>query len=359
MKRKQNVPIKLRRIKIHNYKGLDDFEMEFPIPKLAEEPDILIMGSKNGLGKTSIMECCSLLLLALSIKKKQFKLRDRFSTIDVPELLISAGAQEAQIAGDIVIGGYAIFLHIIIDRDGVVKITDDNIHDSMMDKELYDPNANTEDLIKAICGLSPNPVIEKTFLLFHSYRKVQEGNPELGMMVSESPRIRTMSPFKRYTLPISEFKLQILRSLMNKANLFEIAEDQEPDETFDKLNEFVKIYAGGIIKKLRPSADNTVDIRISLNDGENSITFDGLSSGQKEIISTLFLIWYHTKDRPSVVFIDEPELHLNAQWHRSFVKNLIKLVPENQYIIATHSEDVMDSVDEDRRVMLTDTQENF
>ncbi|MBT3388588.1 MAG: ATP-binding protein, partial [Desulfobacula sp.] len=131
------------------------------------------------------------------------------------------------------------------------------------------------------------------------------------------------------------------------------------DETLDKLNEFVRIYAGGIIKKLRPSADNTVDIRISLNDGEDSITFDGLSSGQKEIISTLFLIWYHTKDKPSVVFIDEPELHLNAQWHRSFVKTLIKLVPENQYIIATHSEDVMDSVDADRRVLLTDDQENI
>jgi predicted ATP-dependent endonuclease of OLD family len=359
MKRKQNVPIKLRRIKILNYKGLDNFEMEFPIPKLAGEPDILIMGSKNGLGKTSILECCSLLLLALSIKENRFKFRDRFSTIDVPELLISAGTQEAQISGDIVIGEYSIFLHIIINRDGLVKITGDNIHNSMIDKELYDPNANTEDFIKAICGLSPNPVIEKIFLLFHSYRKVQEGNPELGMMVGESPRTRTISPFKRYALPMSEFKLQILRSLMNKANLFEIAEDQELDETLDKLNEFVSIYAGGIIKKLRPSADNTVDIRISLNDGKDSITFDGLSSGQKEIISTLFLIWYHTKNKPSVVFIDEPELHLNAQWHRSFVKNLIKLVPENQYIIATHSEDVMDSVDEDRRVLLTDDQENI
>jgi hypothetical protein len=357
MKKKQKAPIKLRRIKILNYKGLDDFEMEFPIPKLAGEPDIFIMGSKNGLGKTSIMECCSLLLLALS-KASRFKLRNKFSTIDVPELLISAGTQQAEISGDIVVGGLTIFLHIIIDRDGLVKITGDDIHNSMIDKELYDPNANTEDLIKAICGLSPNPVIEKNFLLFHSYRKVQEGNPELGMMVGESPRNRTMMPFKRYALPMSEFKLQILRSLMNKANLFEIAEDQELDETLDKLNEFVRIYAGGIIKKLRPSADNTVDIRISLNDEEDSITFDGLSSGQKEIISTLFLIWYHTKDKPSVVFIDEPELHLNAQWHRSFVKNLIGLVPENQYIIATHSEDVMDSVDEDRRVLLTDTQEN-
>ena len=88
------------------------------------------------------------------------------------------------------------------------------------------------------------------------------------------------------------------------------------------------------------------------------MTFDGLSSGQKEIISTLFLIWYHTKDKPSVVFIDEPELHLNAQWHRSLVNRLMKLAPNNQYIMATHSEDIMDSVEEDRRILLTNNQEN-
>lgn len=358
MKRKLNLSIKLRRLEIHNYKGIDDFVMEFPIPKLPGDPDILIMGSKNGLGKTSIMECCSLLLLALSIRENRFKLADKYSMMDVPDLLIKAGAQAAKISGDIVIGEDAITLQIRIDRNGVVKITGENINDIMMDKGLYDPGADTEDLIKAICGLSPNPVIEKTFLLFHSYRKVQEGNPELGMMVGESQRARRISSFRRHDMPMSEFKLQILRSLMNKADLFELAEDQEPDETIDKLNELVKIYAGGVIRKLRPSADNTVDIRISVGNGEDSMTFDGLSSGQKEIISTLFLIWYHTKGNPSVVFIDEPELHLNAQWHRSFVKRLMDLSPENQYIIATHSEDVMDSVDEDRRILLTNNQEN-
>ncbi|MDA3787024.1 MAG: AAA family ATPase [Desulfobacula sp.] len=358
MKRQQDVPIKLRHLEIQNYKGIDDLVMDFPIPRLPGDPDILVMGSKNGLGKTSIMECCSLLLLALSIREDRFKLRDKSSMIDVPDLIIRAGAQAVKISGDIVIGEDAITLQIRIDRNGVVKITGENIHDIMMDKGLYDQSADTDDLIKAICGLSPNPVIEKTFLLFHSYRKVQEGNPELGMMVGESQKVRRMPAFRRYEMPMSEFKLQILRSLMNKADLFEFSEDQEPDETIDKLNELVKIYAGGTIRKLRPSADNTVDIRISVNNGENSMTFDGLSSGQKEIISTLFLIWYHTKGNPSVVFIDEPELHLNAQWHRSFVKRLMELAPENQYIIATHSEDVMDSVDEDRRILLTNHQEN-
>ena len=143
--------------------------------------------------------------------------------------------------------------------------------------------------------------------------------------------------------------------MMGQAKLFELVEDQEPDDIVEKLNELMEFYAGGTIRKLRPSLNNTVDFRVSNQwIGGASFTFDGLSSGQKEIISTLFLIWEHTKNRPSVVFIDEPELHLNAQWHRSFVKHLVRLAPWNQYIMATHSEDIMDSVDKDRRILLVE-----
>ncbi len=358
MKREQNIPIKLRRLEINNYKGIDHLEMDFPIPKLPDDPDILIMGSQNGLGKTSIMECCSLLLLSLTIREGRFKLREKHSTIDVPDLLIRAGSQAVKISGDIVVGDETVSIQIRIDRNGVVKATGDNFHNIMMDKGLFDPGADTENLIKAICGLSPNPVIENSFLFFHSYRKVQEGNPELGMMVGEPQRSGRMYRNSMYEFPLSEFKLQILRALMNQADLFETSENQEPDETIDKLNELVMAYAGGTIHKLRPSSDNTVDIRIGINGGPKSMTFDGLSSGQKEIIATLFLIWHHTRGKPSVVFIDEPELHLNAQWHRSFVKRLISLAPNNQYIMATHSEDVMDSVEKDRRVLLTNNREN-
>ena len=93
MRREQNIPIKLRRLEIQNYKGIDEFEMEFPIPKLPGDPDIMVMGSKNGLGKTSILECCSLLLLALSINEDRFKLRYNYSIIDVPDLLIKYGTE--------------------------------------------------------------------------------------------------------------------------------------------------------------------------------------------------------------------------------------------------------------------------
>jgi len=356
--KKNDVSIKLRTISIKNYKGIDSFSMDFPMPSLFEDPDILVMGSENGLGKTSIIECCALLLMSLNIREKRFKLRDRYLSIDIPDLLIRAGENAAEIAGDIVIDDKSLHVELRIGKSGIFKINVDSEDTNFLEDSFIDTDSDVDELIKAICGFSPNPVIENTFLLFHSYRKVQEGNPELGMMVRDTRSMRRMPPYRRMEIPLSEFKLLILRSLMNKADLFEFSAENEPENTIDKLNQLVKLYAGGIISKLRPSAENTVDFRITPVDGGESVTFDGLSSGQKEIISTLFLIWYHTRNSPLVVFIDEPELHLNAQWHRSFVNTLIEIAPRNQYIIATHSEDIMDSVYKDRRILLLDKKEN-
>jgi predicted ATP-dependent endonuclease of OLD family len=57
--------------------------------------------------------------------------------------------------------------------------------------------------------------------------------------------------------------------------------------------------------------------------------------------------------------IDEPELHLNAEWHGDFVRQLHKLAPQNQYILATHSEEMFRSVDECYRAILVPDDNGF
>jgi predicted ATPase len=91
------------------------------------------------------------------------------------------------------------------------------------------------------------------------------------------------------------------------------------------LNSLIQRYCGGQIENLCPLPDNKIDIRIKPINGKESFSFDGLSSGQKEMISTLFLIWKNTKEQPSIVLIDEPELHLNAEWHGDFAEGVTKI----------------------------------
>ncbi len=85
---------------------------------------------------------------------------------------------------------------------------------------------------------------------------------------------------------------------------------------------------------------------------QKGFSIDGLSSGQKEVISTLFLIWSSTYKSPKVVLIDEPEMHLNMQWHINFIRKLNELAPDNQYIVATHAEGIMASVPKGNRILL-------
>ena len=344
----------IRRISIRNYKGIDEVDLELPGPRMKRDPDVVVIGSRNGLGKTSILECCSLLLSTLLTDRKQFSIVDPgLWPINLPDLLLRAGTGRFELNGEISLGGRSCTMSFCVDRRGSARIVCEDLEHVRSSFGVVEKNESVgEDLLRVISGLSADPVVAESFLLFHSFRKVQEGNPELGMMAED----RSVGPFRlrrRSEFAASHFKMTVLRSLMQRADLFESLGAENPEVVIDTLNELLVFYAGGRISKLRPGADNTVDFRIAPDGGGESFTFDGLSSGQKEIISTLFLVWYHTKDRPSVVLIDEPELHLNAQWHRSLVSKLFELAPANQYIVATHSADVMDSVEEDRRVILT------
>ena len=43
------------------------------------------------------------------------------------------------------------------------------------------------------------------------------------------------------------------------------------------------------------------------------------------------------------MLIDEPEQHLHVQWHRQILPALRELSPTTQFLVATHSEEVLDS----------------
>ena len=344
--------VQFKSIDVYSYKGIDSLSIVFPNPLLDNDPDILVIGSENGVGKTSVLECCALIILCLRFKGKTLQLPNESDAVNLTNLLIKAGADFTEIHGDIAVDGSEHKVEIRICNDGIVEIKAPRL--DLFDDTMIDSDSEVYDLIKLICGFSPNPVIESRLLYFHSYRKMEPGGIHPSILLADNQRIRQMElmPAKFVS---SIFKRKIFELLLGEANLYETVHSRESKEDIEKLNSLLQLYVNNFdvkIGKLKQLSDGSNDIRIKpINNGE-SISIDGLSSGEKEIISILFLILHHTKGCPSVVLIDEPELHLNAQWHRSFVNNLLRTAPGNQYIIATHSEDIMDSVLQDHRTLL-------
>ncbi len=201
----------------------------------------------------------------------------------------------------------------------------------------------------SLVGRVPEPLILPGLMFFHSYRKVQEGNPELGMLIDDPDSFRS---YPRRTGTLSAFKAELLKLMMGDANLFESLEDASEGSRAE-LEKLLKTYANASLGKLKPDRGSALDIRLVVGESRDTISFDGLSSGQKEIISTLFLIAHQSRRGNSVLcLIDEPELHLNAEWHAQLVRDLHRLVPRGQFILASHSEQIFGQVDRDHRILL-------
>lgn len=77
-------------------------------------------------------------------------------------------------------------------------------------------------------------------------------------------------------------------------------------------------------------------------DPENTISFQDLSSGEKQIVS-LFSHLYLDKDRSVFVFIDEPELSLSVDWQRTFLPDIVTSSNCYGLFATTHSPFIFDN----------------
>ncbi len=352
-----NSTLMLRKLTIEGFRAIDKLEINFPPPLMLNDPEIVVIGSKNGVGKTTILEACSWLIMA-SIYNKSVNLQELYEKfeypIDVRDLYIRGGYKEAAIFGEFEADGELIVAGITFNRSrlevhGDFKRIKEWFYAGRDEKNLTRKSL-LERFIYSVTGVYSDPLIMSPLLYFHGYRKVQEGSVDLDSLMNEESMV--YRNFKKPRSTYSSFKSEILRAMMGNANLIVNFKHEESEETLWVINQLLRTFAGGEIMGLRPTVRNTFEFRISIGNTGETCSFDGLSSGQKEIISTLFLIWKYTKNTRGIVLIDEPELHLNAEWHKSFINQLFKLCPHNQYIIATHSEDVFASVDADRRLLI-------
>lgn len=328
--------LKLRRLQIRNYKALDELDLEIPAPRLPGEPDVLVIGSRNGVGKTSVLETCALLGLVFRYREEaRLRLPDHYREV------VRTGALVAQVDLAIDADGHRASLAVDIPASGasaLVYTPPRSLRDRSSREQRSAIRTSPPD---PLFGLGTDPFVAPPVLYFHSHRRVSSGNVDLRDLLDGGP-----------TTPQNVFKHSVVHALMSRAKLFEDVGAEDADRALDKLNELMAHFAGVTIEKLRPSPDNAIELRVSPVHGGPSYAFDGLSSGQKEIISTLFLIWKYTQNQPCIVLIDEPELHLNAEWHAELIGALLAMAPHNQYILATHSEDVFASVSAERRVLI-------
>jgi energy-coupling factor transporter ATP-binding protein EcfA2 len=89
-----------------------------------------------------------------------------------------------------------------------------------------------------------------------------------------------------------------------------------------------------LVERLFQHTGITFSAKMSFGDAANAVNSDSLSAGEKQMLS---FVCYNAFYKDSIIFIDEPELSLHADWQRQLFSILARQQSSNQFIVATHS----------------------
>jgi predicted ATPase len=99
--------------------------------------------------------------------------------------------------------------------------------------------------------------------------------------------------------------------------------------------------------------DELGEFDIHFTDGPNEYTYDGLSSGEKNVL-LLLIRFVAERMHQSVVLIDEMELNQHPIWQRKLLHMIPQMGDDNQIIATTHSPYLRDAVRPDAVIDLGD-----
>lgn len=96
---------------------------------------------------------------------------------------------------------------------------------------------------------------------------------------------------------------------------------------FEDTNKSVQVDKVGHLYIKRPSGE--------------SVPIDALSSGERQILIMFANVMFNKGASDNILIIDEPELSLHIRWQERFVESLIDASSNTQFILATHSPDIV------------------
>lgn len=98
-------------------------------------------------------------------------------------------------------------------------------------------------------------------------------------------------------------------------------------------NKYIEVDAIGKINVKRPNG--------------KKCPISALSSGERQLLVIFAHVFFNKHNEKEKVFIiDEPELSLHLRWQQMFVKTILENSNKTQFIMATHSPDIVDDYDD-------------
>ena len=273
-------------LSIRDFRGIDRLDLDFRGPD-GQPNSLVVLAGPNGCGKTTVLEAA--LILAGGV-----------------DLINGCGGRRAIRRGA---KDYAISAEF---QDGTRK---------MFSRDAPD---------NGVVPLSDDPV---PHWYFSSGRATSLRRPR-------RPDRRPVGP---HPAKSDQDRLRNVKQLLVNAATVERFEDRSPQlgrysaiiqEINDAWREFYpdagQTFAVEIVAPTEPDIGG-FDVYLRTPDRPR-LEVNLLSSGQLELFLFLSALALN-EDREGIIFIDEPELHLDPQWHRLIMRSLMRLQPRAQLVV--------------------------
>ena len=305
--------IKIRSLHLENYRGFTDTTIEFG-------DHITCIAGINGAGKSSVLCALSKILesLYVSFPKEEFikptdinkNAKDKTAKAVLNFLVNKKNTTHQLSSNDVLIPENEVFSKYIKSHDVVISYY--SVNRSELDVDVsVDQEKDLSDKKEAMTNAFNSVTHYKEF--FQWFRDREDRENAIKLEKYENGDTKTI---------FEDIELKAVRNAISVLT---------PD--FSKMK----------IDKNRQS--------VLITKGNTSIDFSTLSDGEKGVI-TLFgdiarrlAIANETLENPlegnGIILIDEIDLHLHPSWQRKICHALVKTFPNCQFVITTHSPQIL------------------
>ena len=301
---------KVKKLKITNFKGIKDLELDFTYQNTNKILDNIVIYGINGTSKSTILEAIYI-CLTVGVAYHQ---NNNLKTIEE----LSLGSEWI----------YHNEQEFIID----IQISD---NEKLIDATLeYHQKNGLKWKIQNNLSLD-----QKSFAYLSSYRVL---NPSKVQSAGDWNKIDQINiKFENNYRTVKQYLVNLITD--KKVETL----TSENRNILEKIKQSFKIFFPQkiFLEKLSRTSD-TQDYRLMIKNEDGSIVdLDQLSSGEREVIA--FFTYLCTKaNNNSILIIDEPELHLHSKWQSIILYAIHQLFPNSQLFLATHSKEIHQSSSE-------------
>lgn len=122
---------------------------------------------------------------------------------------------------------------------------------------------------------------------------------------------------------------------------------ERTDKMYSKVYKFLEIINDFYIDSHKYIELDSLGKIIVKRVNGNLCPVSSLSSGERQLLVIFAHAFFNKPNTEEKIFIiDEPELSLHLRWQQTFISTIIENSPKTQFIMATHSPDIVDDFDE-------------